>query len=169
MCRTIGDAWDCCCVNASVIATFALYLQHYVLLAQVMASTHLAEDGGPQPQSPSKGTAHLSELCAALDVHIPAELSLHDEFDRTARNFGMVATSFAQLDEWMHKLALIPNHHKSSGIFACFGAKLIRWLQRPQGNQQGARTQGRRIPSLWQPLLISLLGPTPSRLSSLLK
>ena len=57
-----------------------------------------SQRSGPTTRSP-KGTAHLGAL---LDVNIPAELSLHDEFDRTVRNFGM-KLHLRQLDEWMNK------------------------------------------------------------------
>ena len=49
----------------------------------------------------------LSVLWESLSLEFPEAVASHPELNRTIRNFGFLATSFAQLDEWLESRGLV--------------------------------------------------------------
>ena len=79
----------------------------FVTLADTGSMADPGSDNGRGLLVPPTPSDKLSVLWESLNLDFPEEVASHSELNRTIRNFGFLATSFDQLDQWLESHGLL--------------------------------------------------------------
>ena len=113
---------ECFVLSLAQLIGFALALRPllcvkcFYLYCAALACFTLADTGSMADPGSDNGRGllvqptpsdKLSVLWESLNLDFPEEVASHSELNRTIRNFGFLATSFDQLDQWLESHGLL--------------------------------------------------------------